>query len=115
MQISKDESIITQVAAKIAADLATSVKPDTIENATADWAIAFSIVREGIMEAHGVSAAPPVAAMIPNHMPDVAVQQVQETFPTAQLVQEAPTNMTVQVKGTSGKPEASMVQVGRRN
>ena len=45
MQISKDESIITQVAAKIAADLATSNKPDTIENATADWAIAFDVVR----------------------------------------------------------------------
>ena len=104
MQISKDESIITQVAAKIAADLATSVKPDTIENATAHRAIAFDVVREGIMEAHGVSTAPPVAAMVPNHIPDIAVQQVQETFPTAQVVQEAPTNMTVQVKGTQHGP-----------
>ena len=108
--VSKDESIITQVAAKIAAELATSVKPDNIELATADWAVAFDIVRDTILASvngnHVVTApvsAPMSAVMPPNHMPDVAVQQVQEVFPTAQpqyQPAQAPTNMIVQVKGT---------------
>ena len=107
MNISKDESIITQVAAKIAAELATSVKPDTIELATADWAVAFEIVRDGIMTAHGAPAATQ-PAIAPNHIPDVAVQQIQEVFPTAEATPapavQAPTNMSVQVKGTQHGP-----------
>ena len=107
--ISKDESIITQVAAKIAAELATSVKPDNIELATADWAIAFDIVRDTIFAS--VNGAAP-AQVAPNHIPDVAMQQLQEVFPTAQPQapapapapqpqhQQAPTNMGVQVRGT---------------
>lgn len=105
--ISKDESIITQVAAKIAAELATSVKPDNIELATADWAVAFDIVRDTIFASVN-GAAPAQPAMAPNHIPDMAMQQVQEVFPTAQpqapapqpQYQQAPTNMGVQVKGT---------------
>ena len=106
--ISKDESIITQVAAKIAAELATSVKPDSIELATADWAIAFDIVRDTIFAS--VNGNPVVTSAVPNHLPDIAMQQVQDVFPTATMApaaqpqypqaQQAPTNMTVQVKGT---------------
>jgi len=109
MNISKDESIITQVAAKIAADLATACKPESIEIATADWAIAFEAVRDGIMEAHGqpAMAAPQVA---PNHLPDPTAL-AQSVFPNSEPVQPstaapqaAPTNMTVQVKGTQHGP-----------
>ena len=106
--ISKDESIITQVAAKIAAELATSVKPDNIELATADWAVAFDIVRDTIFASVNgnpvvTQPAPAQPAMAPNHIADVAMQQIQEVFPTAQpqyQPAQAPTNMSVQVKGT---------------
>ena len=107
--ISKDESIITQVTAKIAAELATSVKPDNIELATADWAVAFDIVRDTIFASVNgnpvvTQPAPAQPAMAPNHIADVAMQQVQEVFPTAQPqyqpAPQAPTNMSVQVKGT---------------
>ena len=111
--MNKDESIITQVAAKIAAELATSVKPDNIELATADWAIAFDIVRDTIFASVNgnpvVTQSAPSPAMAPNHIPDIAMQQIQDVFPTAQPAPQqtyqpapaqAPTNMTVQVKGT---------------
>jgi len=118
--LNKDESIITQVAAKIAAELASSVKPTTIEFATADWAVAFDIVRDAIFASiNGTSingnpavtnvapSSPMSAVMPPNHIADVAMQQIQEVFPTAEpqhqpqpQYQQAPTNMSVQVKGT---------------
>lgn len=111
--INKDESIITQVAAKIAAELATSVKPDNIELATADWAIAFDIVRDSIFAAVNGTAPvgnPVVTQAAPTHLPDIPMQQVQDVFPTATMAPapqphypqpaQAPTNMTVQVKGT---------------
>lgn len=112
--MNKDESIITQVAAKIAAELATSVKPDTIELATADWAVAFDIVRDSIFASINgnpvvTQPAPAPAQMAPNHITDVAMQQVQQVFPTAEpQYQPAPTpapattfnNLTVHVKGT---------------
>lgn len=102
--MNKDESIITQVAAKIAAELATSVKPDSIELATADWAVAFDIVRDSIFAAVGGAPAPSPA---PSHITDIPMQQVQDVFPTAtmapapqQYSHPAPTNMGVEVKGT---------------
>jgi hypothetical protein len=101
--MNKDESIITQVAAKIAAELATSVKPDNIELATADWAVAFEIVRDSIFNAVGSAPAPSPA---PSHITDIPMQQIQDVFPTATMAPapqqygQAPTNMGVQVKGT---------------
>ena len=105
--INKDESIITQVAAKIAAELATSVKPDNIELATADWAVAFDIVRDSIFAAVNGTSNHVVTQPAPNHITDIPMQQIQDVFPTAtvepapqQYAQPAPTNMGVQVKGT---------------
>lgn len=54
MTITKDESIITQVAAKIAADLIT--KTGHLEQDISSWAIAFDAVKEGLFEAHAVTA-----------------------------------------------------------
>lgn len=109
--ISKDESIITQVAAKIAADLATSVKPDNIELATADWAIAFEIVRDSLLSACSGAVTTTVTSQPtqyqPVFMPDMPTSQVQEVFPSAQYVPQqvqAPSNMTVTVKGTQHGP-----------
>lgn len=112
--MNKDESIITQVAAKIAAELASSVKPTTIEFATADWAVAFDIVRDSLFASiNGNPVVTQPAPVAPNHITDVAMQQVQQVFPTAEpqyqpaptpapapAPAQAPTNMSVQVKGT---------------
>jgi len=51
--ISKDQSIITQVAAKIAADL--TPKTDDIMTNIANWAIAFDATTEALLEKHGMS------------------------------------------------------------
>jgi hypothetical protein len=51
--ISKDQSIITQVAAKIAADL--TPKTDDIMTNIANWAMAFDATTEALLEKHGMS------------------------------------------------------------
>ena len=51
--ISKDQSIITQVAAKIAADL--TPKTDDIMTNIANWAIAFDATTEALLEEHGMT------------------------------------------------------------
>lgn len=112
MNISKDESIITQVAAKIAADL-VSVTPDSDMNA-ANWATTFITVRDVLFDAHGigklttmVNSTPQVA---PSHLGD-PFATAQEVFPNSQPAQPyaapqaaAPTNMSVTVKGTQHGP-----------
>lgn len=76
MAISKDESIITQVAAKIAAELTPTT--DSVDMNVANWASAFGTVRDALFEAHGNA---PAAA------PANPVQAVQQVFPDAQVVQ----------------------------
>jgi hypothetical protein len=105
MAISKDESIITQVAAKIAADL-TPDSPD-VNARISDWSIAFDAVRDALFDAHSimVQSGPSAAAVIindvfPNTEP-VAQPQFQPQYSPAP---QAPTNMTVQVKGTQHGP-----------
>lgn len=51
--VSKDQSIITQVAAKIAADL--TPKTDDIMTNIANWAIAFDATTEALLEKHGMT------------------------------------------------------------
>jgi len=51
--ISKDQSIITQVAAKIAADL--TPKTDDIMTNIANWAIAFDATTDALLEKHGMT------------------------------------------------------------
>lgn len=104
MTISKDESIITQVAAKIAADL---IPPDTDVNINiANWNVAFEAVRDALFTAHGTAAQPAMVQAAPVHMSDVVVNEVfPNTAPVAQpQFQQAATNMTVQVKGTQHGP-----------
>lgn len=48
--ISKDQSIVTQVAAKIAADLIN--KTDNLDSILTDWEVAFNFVSEALMKAH---------------------------------------------------------------
>jgi hypothetical protein len=51
--MNKDKAIITQVAAKIAADLI--IKSEDIEATCADWNLAFSYVNDKLQEATGMS------------------------------------------------------------
>lgn len=50
MTITKDESIVAQVAAKIAADLV--VKNQPLEDVLSDWATAFQFTKEQLFEMH---------------------------------------------------------------
>lgn len=106
MTISKDESIITQVAAKIAADL---IPPDTDVNMNiANWAVAFDAVREAMFAAHGAAPQPAPQQFAPTHLGD-PVAAVNEVFPNSQPVAQpqftqAATNMSVAVKGTQHGP-----------
>jgi hypothetical protein len=106
MTISKDESIITQVAAKIAADL---IPPDTDVNMNiANWNVAFEAVRDALFSAHGTAAQSAMTQVAPSHISD-PVAVVNEVFPnTAPVAQpqfhQAPTNMSVAVKGTQHGP-----------
>jgi len=98
--MNKDESIITQVAAKIAADL---VSPATvnIDQRVGEWAVAFDTVLGSMFgvingaEAPAVTApAQPAPTALPAHLPDIqqAVAQVEQVFPNT-------TAITVQIKG----------------
>lgn len=107
MTISKDESIITQVAAKIAADL---IPPDTDVNANiTNWLIAFDAVREAMFEAHGSAPIPTAQQQVaPSHIAD-PVAAVNNVFPNTQPVAQPQfnqpmTNMSVAVKGTQHGP-----------
>ena len=51
--ISKDQSIITQVAAKIAADL--TPKTDDIMLNIANWAMAFDATTDALLQKHGMT------------------------------------------------------------
>lgn len=52
--ISKDQSIITQVAAKIAADL--TMTTDDVNKNLADFLVAFEVTTEALLKAHGMNA-----------------------------------------------------------
>jgi hypothetical protein len=51
--ISKDQSIITQVAAKIAADL--TPKTDDVNTNIANWVLAFDATTEALLTVHGMT------------------------------------------------------------
>ena len=101
--ISKDQSIITQVAAKIAADL--TPKTDDLNTNITNWVIAFEATTEALLGAHGMSPASQVA---------VAEQMITEAFtatavstpaPAPQWAQEAASGgMSVRIKGQQHGP-----------
>jgi len=94
MSMNKDESIITQVAAKIAADLTTA---SDITSRLGEWAVAFDTVRTALLDTI-IGGDVTVSAPAPAHIPDIPMavveQQVQQVFPSA-------TSITVQIKGKS--------------
>lgn len=98
MNISKDESIITQVAAKIAADLTPT--GDDINLNIANWHAAFEAVLDGIKDAHNVAPTQAITGAFPGATvtsgPAPAAAPMQQT--------QAPTNMTVTVRGNQHGP-----------
>lgn len=92
---SKDQSIVTQVAAKIAADL--TPKGDDVMKNIADWVIAFDAVNDALSsKALSAPAAEPTTAQ-----PD-AVQQIMQAFPNTTVVQDA--GFSIRIKGTQHGP-----------
>lgn len=92
--MNKDQSIITQVAAKIAADL--TPKTESVDANIVAWSTAFDAVRECLFEAHGDTiATAPVASA-----PQDETALIQQAFPTSQPV----TNDGVRVKGKQHGP-----------
>lgn len=97
MSISKDQSIVTQVAAKIAADL-TAKTDDTMTNVS-NWIQAFDAVTEALLQLHGFNAEAPVTQ-------EQAVANVMQAFPTATVTNTtAPTGgWQVRIKGKQHGP-----------
>lgn len=95
--MNKDQSIITQVAAKIAADL--TPKSESVDANIVAWVQAFDAVRDALFEAHGdtisTATATPTSQPISNDEAMLA-----NAFPTAQ-----PTNNgALRVKGKQHGP-----------
>lgn len=92
--INKDQSIITQVAAKIAAEL--TPRTEDVNRNVADWAVAFTAVTDALMDAHKTEGG--VAEM-------PTMEAIQQVFPTATVMQ---TNMgggmSIRVKGKQHGP-----------
>lgn len=87
--ISKDQSIVTQVAAKIAAELIIKSE-DTTQN-VAKWLTAFDAVREALLDAH-------------------AVQTVMDAFPSATVATETTTS-----PNQYSKPSGSVAVAGQQH
>lgn len=111
--ISKDQSIITQVAAKIAADL--TPKSDDVLINIANWAIAFDATAEALLEKHGMKILGDeelnvaVATAFPNSTPVATVQYKAPAW--AQEQASAPAQgFTVRIKGTQHGPIPDWLQ-----
>lgn len=107
--ISKDQSIITQVAAKIAADL--TPKSDDVLINIANWAIAFDATAEALLEKHGMTILGDeelkvaVATAFPNSTPVATVQYKAPAWATEGASASAPpSGFTVRIKGTQHGP-----------
>lgn len=93
---SKDQSIVTQVAAKIAADL--TPKSDDVMKNIADWTMAFDAVNDALsMKALSAPAQEPTVQQNTD-----AVQAIMQAFPNTTVVQDA--GFSIRVKGTQHGP-----------
>lgn len=80
--LSKDQSIVAQVAAKIACDIVTKTGAASVDEAVADWASATQTIYSVLAEMHGWQQ---IDAPIPV---DRAIANVQQAFPQAQVITE---------------------------
>jgi hypothetical protein len=98
--ISKDQSIVTQVAAKIASEL--TPKTDDVMANIASWVIAFEATTDALLEKHGMTDDPnAVTATIIN----TATQKIMEAFPDSTVVSQPSGNgFGVRIKGKQHGP-----------
>jgi len=105
VSISKEESIVTQVAAKIAAEITTALNTGgNIEAALLDFDLAFGHVRDALFKAHGDNMVAVFAETFPNSVPaamPAAPPQAQQYTQSAPLV-SAPSGL--KVAGTQHGP-----------
>jgi hypothetical protein len=91
--LTKDQSIVLQVAAKIASDLTIANTAVSVDQSVADWAAATQTVYSVLAEMHGWTQVPSPATV------ETVVAQVQAAFPQAEQVSEreaaAPVTRTV--------------------
>jgi hypothetical protein len=104
--INKDRSIVTQVAAKIAADLV--VRKDNISETIVDWSIAFSAVLDALSEEHGFDTEPAqpadTAYVVMQAFPNTTVAPAAEPQQMPQAPRQTATGGGVQVAGTQHGP-----------
>jgi hypothetical protein len=105
MTISKDQSIITQVAAKIAADL--TPKTEDVNKNVADFLVAFEVTTEALLKAHGMTAigseqefTEAVAQVFGETAPVTNAHQM----PVAQPQAQTSGGFTVRIKGKQHGP-----------
>ena len=99
--ISKDQSIITQVAAKIAADL--TPKTDDVNMNISNWAIAFEATTDALLSVHGMTA------MTEQEAVDTIVREfngtvVENNNAVVQQIQNANTGFQIRIKGKQHGP-----------
>ena len=83
--MNKDQSIITQVAAKIAADLTPNT--DSVDTNIVAWTQAFDAVREALFDAHAFGEMVATSATTYTQPVEQQVQMVTNAFPTATQTQ----------------------------
>ena len=99
--MNKDQSIITQVAAKIAADL--TPKSDDVSTNITQWATAFDAVREALFDAHAFGEMVATPTQSYTQPLEQQVQMVTNAFPTATT---QPSGMvgSIRIKGSQHGP-----------
>ena len=71
--ITKDQSIVTQVAAKIASDLAIAARDVQVEQLISDWAIAFEAVNDELYKVHSFQGADAASEAVIHAFPGTTV------------------------------------------
>lgn len=91
VSISKEESIVTQVAAKIAAEITTALNTGgNIEAALLDFDLAFGHVREALFKAHGDTMTAVFTEAFPNSVEVAHVPAMQPSAPQSQQYTQSP-------------------------
>jgi len=100
--ISKDQSIVTQVAAKIAAELIVK-DTNTMHNIT-EWLIAFDAVSEALNNAHGFNT-------------EHGIEMLQQTFPnsTVEEAVEAPKPTFTKAAAPQPMSSTTLVVAGKQH
>lgn len=98
--ISKDESIVTQVAAKIASELTCKTACDgVLENIQSAYLAHFDFVRELLVSTHGFGEAQAPVTNTPRVSTETRVQDIAESFDASYTQGSA-----VRIKGTQHGP-----------